>query len=241
MSLVKSDLFSVVKKQYLYKLETGTPQFVYLIIFQIFGMLASMGATGMSSTSNEVYTLILRKSSSIPIFVLSTIYIVSSINVVNSRESTNMDFTFTSNRLSSNLSSILFLLTFIFYSSFTVVLAGIFVRVIKYINLGSSNIVEKGFFLTPSELLTSFCAGFMYTLLCTSVLYLAAAFAQRSKLYLILLTPAYIFIINRNFYKISEIFFMEQSLLFFTLKVLLTAVVFFSASILVTNNLEVRR
>ena len=60
MSLVKSNFMSVVKKQYIFKLQACSKFFLIIIATQIIGMLFALtNAGGNMSTSNSIYILIL--------------------------------------------------------------------------------------------------------------------------------------------------------------------------------------
>lgn len=242
MSLIKSDLLSICKKQFKFKVQTGAVFFVYVIAANLISVLFSMSTTGMSSTSNGTYSMSIITSSTIPVIILSMFFTIYVTLLVNSKDFKNIDFTFISNRISSNISNIAFLITFVAYTSITTVLAGVLSRVMKYIIYGSTNIIENGFFLTPGELILSFCVIFLYILLISSFFYIFAVLVEISKLFFILIPSVIISLLRTGLFQdVLRFYINEHNLLAFSIKILLTTSFIFIISIFLSNNLEVRK
>jgi len=243
MSLTKNNLLTIAKKQYLYKLQGCSKFFLVMIIMQILGMIFSIGGlSGMSSTSDETLTLKFLRNTTIQIFIFTVACGIGSAINLNLREAKNIDFTFVSNRISSNLSSIAILITYAIFGAITFPLSACFIRIVKYLLSGSSNIIERGFFITPEELLCSSGTAFLYILLFSSAAYFSTILVERSKAFIIVLLAIIVLLPRTKFAEdIINFFINENNFLMFMVKVLVTSIFFFLASILSSNNMEVRR
>ncbi len=243
MSLVKNNLVAVVKKQYIYKLQGFSKFFLIIIATQIIGMLFALtNAGGMMSTSNDIYSFRLEQNSTIQVFIF-TIACVSFVTILlNLKEYKDIDFTFVSNRLSSNLSNIGFLITLSLFGAFTSTLSGVLVRTIKYLVIGGSEIIESGFFLTPGEIMCSIGANFLYIILFSSIVYFCTVLTQKSNIFIVVILAVVVLLPQTTLLGSTiEFYVKEHNFIIFLIKTTITAVIFFSASVLVSNNLEVRK
>jgi len=243
MSLAKSNLMSVVKKQYMYKLKGCSKFFLTIAIVQIIGMLFALtNAGGNMATSNSVYTVNIAKNSTIQVFIFTIACVVGATMFLNLEEYKDIDFTFVSNRISSNLSNIGFLITLSLFGAVTSALSGVVVRTIKYLFIGSEKIIETGFLITPLELICSIGATFLYILLFSSMVYFCAVLTKKSYIFIIVILAIVVLLPQMAiFSSIIKFYGKETSFLMFTLKVLITCSVFYAASVLVSNKQEVRR
>ena len=243
MFLMKNNLMPIVKKQYLYKLQTCSRLFVVMIIFQIVGMIFSIsGLSGMSATSDETLTITFLRNTTIQIFIFTSACVIGGAINLNLREAKNIDFTFISNRISSNLSSIAILITYALFGAITFPLAACFIRIVKYLLIGSSNIIERGFFITLRELFCCSGTTFLYVLLFSSAAYFSTILVEKTRAFLIVLLAVIVLLPRTEFFTdIINFYGSEYSFLLFTVKVIFTSIIFFLASVLVSNNMEVRR
>jgi hypothetical protein len=242
MSLVNNNLMTVVKKQYVFKLQSFSRFFLVIIATQILGMLFSLtNAGGMSASSNEIYSFSIDYNSTIQVFIF-TLACVTGITVfLNLKEYKDIDFTFVSNRMSSNLSNIGFLITLSLFGAITSALSGVLIRTIKYLLIGSSKIAETGFFLTPLEIMCSIGATFLYILLLSSVVYFCTAITKKSNIFIIVILAVFVLLPQTPvFSNLVGFYVKEHNFLIFMIKTMITGVIFFLASVLVSNNMEVR-
>ena len=176
------------------------------------------------------------------VFIFTLACVIGASIALNLKEYKDMDFTFVSNRISSNLSNIGFLITLSLFGALTSGLSGVLVRTIKYLLIGSTKIIEVGFFLTLGELMCSIGASFLYILLISSVVYFSSALTEKSNVFIIALLVVVVLLMRTPLFgNIIGFYGKEHNFLIFMIKTTITAVIFFSGSILVSNNLEVRR
>lgn len=241
MFLRTEDLFTSFKKQYIFKLKAYSNLFVSMIIFQVLGILLSLAHLSNMGSSSSYYSIDINQIFTLPVIIVSIAYIISVSVCLNLNDYKNIDFIYTTNRLSSNLSNIAFLVTFILFSAFNAALSSIFIRIIDYTILGSSNIIETGFFISPGELLCSFYVIFLYILLISSISYFCTTLIQKFEFYslgfFICLIVVLYFVSLTN---IIRFYISESSLLVFSFKVLLTSITLFAISSVFSNDLEVK-
>ena len=243
MSLMKSNLIHIVKKQYLYKLQGCSKFFLVMIIMQIVGMIFSICNIGsMSCTSNETLKLSLYGNTTIQILIFTIACGMGSAINLNLNEAKSVDFTFVSNRISSNLSSIAILVTYAAFGAVTFPLSACFIRIAKYLLIGGSNIIERDFYISPGELICSGGATFLYILLFSSAVYFAVVLVERSKAFIIALLALIVLLPRTELFNDIIIFYgSEHSFFMFMVKVLVTSILLFMASIIISNNVEVRK
>lgn len=243
MSLVKSNFMSVVKKQYIFKLQACSRFFLIIIGTQIIGMLFALtNAGGTIATSNDIYSINIDKNSTIQVFIFTLACVIGATIALNLKEYKDMDFTFVSNRTSSNLSNIEFLITLSLFGAFTSALSGVMVRTIKYLLIGGTKIIEVGFFLTQGEIMCSMGTSFLYILLVSSAVYFCSVLTEKANIFIVVILVVVVLLLQTPaFENIIDFYTKEHNFLIFMIKTIITASTFFTGSILVSNNLEVRR
>lgn len=243
MSLVKNNFMSVVKKQYFYKIQGFSKFFLIIIATQIIGMLFALtNAGGTIGSSNEIYSFNIDKNSTLQVFIFTIACVTFASANFNLKEYKDMDFTFVSNRISSNVSNIGFLITLSIFGAVTSALSGVLVRTIKYLLISSSKIIESGFFIIPGEIMCSIGANFLYILLFSSVTYFCSVLIQKSNIFFVIILAVVVLLTQIPvFGNIIEFYTKEHSFIIFMIKTIITAVIFFTISVLVSNDLEVRR
>jgi hypothetical protein len=248
MYLAEVKLFDIMKKQFLYKLKAYLSVFSSLLIIQTVGMLLSLNGSGtMGMGSSNGYSLNISYYTGDIIIIFTMIWSFISAIIITTKAYRNDDFVFVANRFSSNLSNVCFLVFASIVGGVTAMLSGIFLKVVIYFILDDGNVM--GTIISFQELLLGMIVSFFYVLLVASLGYLIGILVQISKWFSVLLPAVffgYLFVsINKNDEApiISETvtFFVEEtSLLFFLLKVIVTAsILFFGASAL-GNKMEVR-
>lgn len=250
MSLTETNLLSVTKRQYLYKIKSHMGIFNNLAAAQLIVLLLTSGRSGMMGSGGDGLDLkVLYYSSSwVTIATLGALFYVSIIFA--GQVYRNQDFAFVANRLSSNLSNIGFLLTAAVLGGITASLYGVLLRVILFYTRGSSNIIGESFFLTPQDLLSGMAAAVLYGILCSALGYLIGILINQHGKIFLLLIPAlfigtwYLQVVHMGevsiFTKLILFFVRENSLAIFTFKALVTGAVLFATSIMISNRTEVR-
>ncbi|MBZ5750788.1 hypothetical protein [Metabacillus rhizolycopersici] len=248
MYLAEVKLFAVVKNQFLYKLKAHLSIFSSLLIIQVVGMLLSMNGSGSMGTSSDGYSLNISYYTGDIIIIFTMIWSFISAIIITTKAYRNDDFVFVANRFSSNLSNICFLVFASIIGGVTAMLSGILLKVVMYFILDDGNVM--GTIISFQELLLGMIVSTFYVLLVASLGYLVGVLVQISKWFSVLLPAVffgYLFLsINKNeeapiILETVKFFVKETSLLFFVLKVIVTASILFYGSIILANKMEVRQ
>lgn len=250
MYFAQTNLGRVTRQQYVYKMKAYTGLMYGLLFAQAFAILMSLGGIGMMGTSDGRISLhISRYSGEMPLWA-TLVWTVVTAQLISQRTYQNMDFTFVTNRISSNLSNIGFLLTAAVLGAITASLNGILFRVLMYFAVDSQNLMYENFFMTPGELFIGTTAGILYIILISSIGYLTGILARLHKIMVILLPSLFIGLFITalssrdgwlNTYQILHFFVGESSLPMFAAKVIVVSAALFAAAIGVSNRMEVRR
>jgi hypothetical protein len=214
-----------------------------MICVQIIGILATIfNMGGQISFGNGVYSINIHRLSSFQVFIFTLICIIGVIINLGLREWKSIDFSFVSNNITSNISNIAFLITYGVFGAVTYSLSAAIIRIVKYLFAGGEDILERGFFITPADILCSICSSFLYILLLSSICYFLITLIQKSKMFILVIFVGIAsiprFDVTRGW---ISFYCQEHSLLMFTVKVLVTAVLFFTASVFLSETMEVPR
>ncbi|WP_238881672.1 hypothetical protein [Clostridium sp. YIM B02551] len=256
MYLTENSLLNITKKQYFFKLKTNIGLFFSLIVVHFFATLLTMNALRISSTSGSGVSVdfFYYSGNAIIIFTLIWSFVVSL--TISNRKNKNMDFSFITNRLSSNISNIVFLITLAIYASITSTFSGNIIRAIFYFTSRNENIIREGFIIEPHVMLLNIISILFYIIFIASIGYFIGSvgsinqiftiiFSTISILGLFLLLKLFGSLNNSSLYslitKIIHFYFYENSLLLFVLKTLVTSIALFACSIFITNRLEVKK
>jgi hypothetical protein len=243
----KVSLTNVVFMQYRYKLKAFTGVYMGLIMVQMIGILLSLGGNGGASFSNGMYTVDVTISSSSLVIMLTMVWAFLNAILITTKAYREDDFTFVSNRLTYNLSNIAFLLTACVIGAVTALLTTGITRILTYV------MIDIDFFLTFAQEVTvgdytrGAIVAFLYILLAATVGYLIGMMTQFNK-GLIILLPVIIIGLsvvtqsnsNPGFVNILEFYFIEHSFILFSIKAIVTILIGFGLSIVLSNRLEVR-
>lgn len=244
MSLAATSLMETVKKQYLFKLKANIDTYSGLVAIQVLGLLFSLGGIGGFGYHYFEVTYF-----SANIVIAFTIFwgLVSGITIM-TKPVRDVDFTFVTNRLSSTLSNILFLMTASLLGAVTAMLS-------RYVLIFISNFfMDKQLFYDASMTMGDFFLGilttFLYIFLVSAVGYLIGTLVQVSRLFIFLI-PVLFFgsmmvdttMLGREpvVAKWFSFYFLESSLWLFVIKTLVTSALCYLASLAIFNRMEVRR
>lgn len=248
MSLSTANLLEIVKKQYTYKLKAHSGVFTTLVVIQLLGLLFSLTGVSSFGSGSENHSLSVTYYSADIVIVFTMLWAFSSAILVTTKAYRNDDFAFVANRLSSNLSNILFLVAASLMGGMTALLSRFLLAVFLYYVLGLQFSEGSHFFATAGELVMGFVATCLYILLFSALGYLAGMLVQVSKLFVVLLPAAFIgnLILGARMGSnegnaVFEFIFSESSYILFLVKVIVTFGLSFLIAGAVFNRLEVRQ
>ncbi len=248
MSLTKVTLLDIVKKQYVYKLKALSGVYISLVALQAFAILFSFMASSMFGSSTDGISLTVNYYSVDIVLVFTMLWAFIISITLTTMAYRNDDFTFVTNRLSSDLSNFAFLVTVSALGMATALLSGYLQKVVLYFLADAKTFYFTSLLNTPSLILKGVLATFLYILLFASLGYLVGMLIQlHSGLRIILpvLFLGWLFfggmlgevgIISQ----IGSFYFMESTFWVFLIKVLFSISLLKACSILITRRLEVR-
>ncbi|WP_188455932.1 hypothetical protein [Virgibacillus oceani] len=248
MSLTTPSMASVIRKQYKYKLRSYIGMFNSLMMLQVLAILISLGATGGRGSSNSWISINVDYYSGDTVIGFTIIWGFISAIIITTKAYREDDFVLITNRLSSNVSNMLFLVSGSVIGGITAILAGCFIRVIRYF-VFDSTVIYYGNVSNVQEMFMGLGATIMFILLLSSLGYFIGTVVQLHKS-LVVLVPVIIigFLIAQgslsNDYlllDLTAIYFQETSFLLLLCKVIVSAGLLFSGSIIISNRMEVKR
>jgi hypothetical protein len=246
MSLKTINLAETVKKQFVFKLKANIDVFSSLVGIQLLAILFSLNGVGSMGMGGTNLSVDVKYYSSDLVIVFTMLWSFITAITITTKPYRNHDFTFVSNRLSSSLSNILFLLTASFIGSITALLSGSLVELLVSI------LFKQGLFhfnTGSQEFALGLGVSIIYVFFLSSIGYLIGTLVQVSKGFIILIPVLFLgsIFLAASMHKeplliqIFQFYVLESSLLLFILKTLLTTVLFFIAAISLLNRMEVRR
>ncbi|MFB7638296.1 hypothetical protein [Peribacillus butanolivorans] len=246
MSLTSVNLWETVKKQYFFKLKANIDAFSSLIGIQLLALLFSFGGVGSVGMGGENFSINIKYYSADLVIGFTLIWAFVTAIVITTKPYRNHDFTFVTNRLSSSLSNILYLLTASIVGSITAILSGDLLEILARILLDDQ---IYSFNTGLQELVMGIGVTILYVFFVTSIGYFIGALVQESKLFIILIPVLFfgILFLEASMQKepflinVFKFYGMESTLSLFIIKVIVTVAVFFTAAISILNRMEVRR
>lgn len=245
MSLTRPSLEKAVQKQFRFKLKSFSGMLSSLLILQLVGLLFSLGGTGSFSLGRDLSI----QYYSVDIVVAFTMLwgFISAI-LIKTKAYREDDFVFVTNRLSSDLSNIVFLLAVSIVGGVTALLSGYLLKVAVYFLFDATPIIHTGLTDAPTAFLTGVLATILFIFMFSSAGYVIGTLTHFHKVFAYITPVAFIGIIilwyqitgNQLLLEAGEFYFQETSLWLFTCKILVTAGLLFAGSILISRRLEVR-
>jgi hypothetical protein len=249
MSLPRVRMLDVVKKQYFYKLKAYIQVFLTLVILQVLAILFSFNGFGMSGTSSNSIEIEVHYYSADIVVAFTMLWGFITAILITTKAYRNDDFVFVTNRMSSNLSNMLFLLTASIIGGITAMLSTYLMKVIMYFFVGDILVKSTNAIAATNELLVGAIATIFYVFLFCALGYFIGTLVQISKIFVILL-PALLFgslfldaargsagIVQNVF----EFIFTESSILLFIVKIIIAVGFLFSGAVILSNRMEVRQ
>ncbi|MGM0876247.1 MAG: hypothetical protein ACQEWV_16120 [Bacillota bacterium] len=248
MYLTEVKLFDVVKKQFMYKVKAYLSVFSSLLIIQAIGILLSTNGSSSFGTGSNGLSLEMSLYNGNIIIIFTMLWAFISAIIITSKAYRNDDFVFISNRLSSNLSNIGFLLLASIVGGITCMLSGVLLKVVMYFMLDDRNVI--GTLISFQEIMLGIIVSIFYLFILTSSGYLVGMLVQLSRWFSVLLPTlffGYVFLgVNKNgeaplIVETVKFYVEEASISLFLLKVIVSASFLFYISIILSNKMEVRQ
>ena len=242
MSFVQMTKSEVVKKQYFYKLKAYKGSYSSLMIIQTLGLAFSALATSSMSGSfsgNLSYDFVFYSTNMVFAFTLLWAFITGV--TITSKNYRYDDFSFVSNRKTSNLSNTLFLLSISVLAGITSVLMGVTFRLLAPLVL-SGEILATSYTIT--DLAVGMTATVFYCVFLSALGYLVGTMVQLNKVFqnvlpliLIGLLIGYPEVLG----SIVQFYLMETSLSIFVIKASVPALICFLLAGVMSDRMEVRK
>lgn len=246
MSLTESGLLNVVRRQYYFKMKSYIGYFITLAAIQIISLLFTIGGMGSMQTSSQGASFVVKFYSGDMITGLSIFWVGLLALIITSTNYLNTDFMFVSNRLSSNLANIAFLVTASVIGGVTAILCGFLQKALIYVVVGSQAIIAQSPPSGLNEAIVGMIAAFFYTLLFSAIGYFLGKVTRIIKPLIILLPTLFfglLMVEDRRSIIIGPInfFTQESSLALFIMKITITTIFLYILSIVISNRKEVRQ
>ncbi len=247
MYLTETNIAEIVKKQYLYKLRAHYGIFTSLLLTQLAALAFSFMGSGTMGTGNNGFSINVTYYTGNVIIAFTMLWAFICGVSMNSRQVKDGDFSFVTNRLSSNLSSIAFMLTATIIGGICAMLGSSLIKTITY--FGSNNIINHSFSVPFNQLLTGIIATILYVSLLGMLGYFIAGITQISRIFVFLLPVGFvgfIFLEGRTggqglLFYVVKFYATETSLLMLALKVVAVISCLCYLTIFISNRQEVRR
>lgn len=246
MSLVKTSMLDIVIKLYRYKLKAYKQVFMSLIFIQLLAVFFSFNGVGMMGSSSESIEIDVQFYSADMVIVFTILWAFITAILITTTAYRNDDFVFVTNRLSGNLSNMLFLLTASIVGGVTAMLSTSLMKIIMYFFGGHGYIAVNHSVL---EVVMGYSSTILYILLFSGLGYFFGTLVQISKVFVVVIPGIFIGagILGAGslgFEWVKSIYrslFTEPSILLFILKVLVVVVLLFTGSFALSNRMEVRK
>lgn len=244
MSLTTTNLAKTVKKQYFFKLKANIDSFSSMVGIQLLALLFSLGGVGSSGMGGMDFSVNTKHYSSDLVLVFTAIWSFVTAITITTKPYRNHDFSFVSNRLSSSLANVLFLLTTSILGAFTTMLSGNLLQILGYLFPDEQLYFNNG----TSHFFLGLLVVFFYLILASSIGYLIGAIVQVNKIFIIVIPVLIIGMLFQGtetgyplLVRVFQYYLLEPSLFLFLIKTVLTSTFLWVLSFSILNRLEVRR
>ncbi|WP_222599404.1 hypothetical protein [Aquibacillus kalidii] len=249
MYLTKVNFWKVIFNQYCYKLKSYAGSYTSLVMVQLIAILLSVGGMShMGGGSSERFDIEVSIYSHALVLIFTMFWAFATAILITTKAYRYEDFNFVTNRITSNMSNILFLLTIGIIGAFTASMSFYLNKIIALLVYDYDYIIYTTNSL--AETITGFSSTVLYIFLCGALGYLLGVLVQINRLFGFVIPALFIgeLFIGASWYDysaivnwISGIYTTEASFFLFVFKVLASLIILFLASITLSNRLEVRR
>ncbi|MCM3568583.1 hypothetical protein [Neobacillus mesonae] len=248
MSLTKVSLPEMVKQQYAYKLKAYIQVFMSLVMIQVIAVLFSLGGTGMMGSGGGLIDLELHYYSADVVVAFTILWGFITAVLITTKAYRNDDFLFVTNRITSNFSNMLFLLTASIIGGVTAVLSTFLVKIMISLLKKDLYISGPADLASITDMLSGIFASILYIFLFCALGYLVGTLVQLNRLFAFVLPVVFIggvFLdgmrgegaIIQGLYRF---FFTEPSIALFSIKVICTLALLFTGAFVLSNRMEVK-
>lgn len=259
MSLLPSheySAFHIFKAQWLYKMKANFGVFAGILSLQLL-LLVPQPNRNYSSRSPLNMEAVVASYGSDTVLGCTMLFVGVFSFLMTMKKFRYRDFTFVTTRLSSNLSTIGFLLTLCAFGGLSASLSSMPVRLLAYFIKAPSSLSASGFTVPPLDWLTGAAAAVLYCLLASGAGFLIGSLFQNPPALLLffclaVLLPASVYwlspalslfaaassFLDRH---LPGFFSGEKSLWLFAVKTLAASAILYAGGILLTGRLEVKR
>ncbi|WP_066069097.1 hypothetical protein [Neobacillus soli] len=248
MSLTKVRLTDVVKKQYAYKLKAYIQVFTTLIALQLLAIFFSLNGVGSMGSSSESLEMDVHYYSADIVVFFTMLWSFIIAILITTKAYRNDDFVFVTNRVSSNLSNALFLLTASVIGGVTAIMSSYLMKVIMYFFVDAQYLNGTSIMAAPMEWLLGIFSTTCYVFLLGALGYWVGTLIQINKAFALLLPALFFgaFIVEgtgtaKLVSTVYDFIFTESSILLFIVKIIVIAGLLFSSSMVFSNRMEVKQ
>ncbi|MFB6467307.1 hypothetical protein ACE38V_10850 [Cytobacillus sp. Hz8] len=245
MSLTTAKFSEIVKRQFLFKLKANIDSYSSLTGIQVLAILFSFGGVASGGFGTDWIDINVHYFSADIVIAFTMLWSFTTAITITKKAYWSMDFSFVSNRLSSNVSNVLFLLTASLLGGITSMLASYLIRTVlalffdyKFYSLSTSY----------GNLLLGIGIATLYIFCTGAIGYLIGSLIQWNRIFVFFLVVLFIgllftssFMEESFFTFVFQFYFRESSIGAFLLKIIFTTVLFFIPSFSLQNRMEVKR
>jgi hypothetical protein len=249
MSLTRVNMWGIVKKQYQYKLKSYSQSLMSLMTLQLLAIVFSLAGTGSMSGGSGTLDAEVHYYSADLVVVFTILWGFITAIVTTTKGYRYDDLVFISNRVTSNLSNTLVLLTASVVGGITSMLSTYLLKMILryFFNGHLYGGVQAGTGLL--ELILGILTVSFYVLLFCGLGYLVGTLVQMSKIFVVLLPALIIGSILLAGYSgetgiieiVSKFYFTETSLSIFIIKIIGSVLMLFTGAFILSNRMEVKQ
>jgi len=241
MSSKKVSLMSISFKQYSYKLRAHTGLLNRLLLTQILALLLSLLGTSSMGAGSGQLSVTVRSYSANMVIVFSILWVMIVAVLLTTKPYKQIEMPLVGNRLTGNLSDVGLLMTASVFAGITSTLGGVLLRDIMYFISDRSTMAVDGFFLTLTDLMFGMVVAILCLGLVSAMGYFIGVLVQANKAFAILIPVATIGALRVYTHlgqSVVEFYIGNVSLLLFALKVMITSIILFGVSIMVSYRME---
>lgn len=248
MSLTKPSMAHVVKKQFSFKLKSCVGVFSGLIILQLLALVFSLGGTASTFRSGSILDFQMNYYSADIVIVFTMLWAFINAILIKTKAYTEDDFLFTTNRLTSNLSNIVFLAAACTLGGIAAIFSGYLLKDAIYFLFDATPIMHTGVASVPG-LAIGILATILFVFTSSSAGYLVGTLVQlhKSLAYIIpVMIIGLIMLVAQQtgvqlVMEVGEFYFQEASFWLLVCKTVVTSAVLFGIAIVISNRLEVKK
>lgn len=239
--------FDATKKLFRFKLLAYSGTFVSLIGIQILGLLFSLGGVSMAGTGGNNMMLSVHNFSANIIIVFTIMWGFVIAMTLTTKPYRLADFVFVTNRITSHLSNIIFIVFASIIGGITAMLSGYVLKVGIFFWYGAESVVFQPISFT--ELVVGIITTIAYVALFSAIGYFVGMLVQLNKAFGVVIPVMFIGTLitagrrgeESVIYSIFRYYVNDASLWVFVITVFVLCYALFYGATILTNRMEVRQ